>query len=491
MQGRAFLLPLALATLVTPVPLAGCVCSPPSKVQKTESPSPRPTKEQASTHEDAPLPEDAFVERVLAFNAHITVLKGSAHFADYATVLDKASEAGGTVAAQPFIMMEMRHEAREQTIMVKGVDPTRWTAVMGVAKFLTKGSPELSWPQQSKKLPPALIGYQLADEHELGLGDTFRLEPRATDPSLPPQPAMKGQEFRVTGLFRMTFEEYDQRLVIIPLRAAQDIHNQGDKVMGIELRVRDLDQARTIAKNLQQQLGDGFQAIDWCELNYLAFADRCSPKEAISGTRAVNRSGCDARQWGSCVRLGLMWEYGQDGSQDRARARTLYEKACAAKESAGCTRLGLLWLFGRGGAVNLTKARSLFKTACSAGSMRGCGEFAGMLETGQGGTTDAERANHLYDKACAGGEARACMVIARAFTERGDSTEARRRLETGCAGNSEHACEQLAMLLSAGLGGTQDKKRSAELLAKAKRLYKENCDKGYPHACHWMRLSAQ
>ncbi|MBW2457698.1 MAG: hypothetical protein JRI68_24550, partial [Deltaproteobacteria bacterium] len=152
------------------------------------------------------------MERVLAFNAHITVLKGSAHFADYATVLHKASEAGGTVAAQPFIMMEMRHtEAREQTIMVKGVDPTRWTAVMDVTKFLTKGSPELSWPQQSKELPPALIGYQLADELKLSLGDTFRLEPPATHPSLPPPPAMKAQEFSVTGLFRLTFEEYDRR----------------------------------------------------------------------------------------------------------------------------------------------------------------------------------------------------------------------------------------------------------------------------------------
>jgi lipoprotein-releasing system permease protein len=75
------------------------------------------------------------------------------------------------------------------------------------------------------------------------------------------------RELRVIGIFSAGFQEYDSRLAYVDLYDAQPFYGQGDVVTGVELRLRDLDEAREVARRLERELGGPFHTLDWAELN--------------------------------------------------------------------------------------------------------------------------------------------------------------------------------------------------------------------------------
>jgi ABC-type lipoprotein release transport system permease subunit len=60
-------------------------------------------------------------------------------------------------------------------------------------------------------------------------------------------PRMK--KFRVTGIFYSGFDEYDRRLMYTSLQDTQDLVARGDQVMGVEMKVKDVDRAEEIARS--------------------------------------------------------------------------------------------------------------------------------------------------------------------------------------------------------------------------------------------------
>ena len=75
-------------------------------------------------------------------------------------------------------------------------------------------------------------------------------------------------QFRVTGIFYSGFDEYDSRLMYAALRDTQELIGRGDEVMGVEMKVKDVDRAEAIAKKLEHVLGGPpYEVQDWYELN--------------------------------------------------------------------------------------------------------------------------------------------------------------------------------------------------------------------------------
>src|SRR5262249_47497024 len=81
--------------------------------------------------------------------------------------------------------------------------------------------------------------------------------------------------FRVTGILHTDIAEYDAHLALASLTAAQEIEGFGDQVMGLEIRVKDLDHSDEIARAVEGALGGlPFEAKDWFELNRGLFGGR-------------------------------------------------------------------------------------------------------------------------------------------------------------------------------------------------------------------------
>ncbi len=67
-----------------------------------------------------------------------------------------------------------------------------------------------------------------------------------------------------------------------------------------------------------------------------------------------------------------MFDTGEGGAQDKARARALYDQACKSGYATGCYNLGLMFSMGIGGAQDKGRARALYDQACKGGYTKVC-----------------------------------------------------------------------------------------------------------------------
>jgi len=82
----------------------------------------------------------------------------------------------------------------------------------------------------------------------------------------------KVKKFIVTGIFEIGMFEYDTNLAITDLKTAQTFFDYGDKVTGIQLKLKDVYRADKISQTLTKQLGDSFYVKDWMQMNRNLFS---------------------------------------------------------------------------------------------------------------------------------------------------------------------------------------------------------------------------
>jgi len=225
--------------------------------------------------------QQQFREKVLGVNAHVIVMKSSQDFHEYRDVMDKAAAVDpDVVAVQPFIFAEMlvtRGKGELSGVAIKGVDPERVTKVLDIQKHMIQGSvASLRDEPKPGELPPILMGRELARKLKAGLGDDVTvvvpLSNLDLDTFRAKSAAPRTRKFRVAGIFYSGFDEYDRRLMYTSLREAQSLIGREDQVMGVELKVKDVDRADDIARKLKSTLGEPpYQVQDWYELNHNLF----------------------------------------------------------------------------------------------------------------------------------------------------------------------------------------------------------------------------
>jgi lipoprotein-releasing system permease protein len=225
-----------------------------------------------------------FRDKVLGVNAHVIVLKSQATFAEYRDVMKTAAEIDpDVIAVQPFIFAEMlvtRGKGELSGVAIKGIDPKLVGGVLDLEKHMIEGSVDTLGKDSSARgpgvLPPIIMGKELAHKLKAKVGDdvtvvvplsnidfeTFRAKSSAP----------RTRRFRVSGIFYSGFDEYDRRLMYTALQDTQDLVGRGDQVMGVELKVKDVDRAEDIAERLEKKLGGPpYQVQDWYELNHNLF----------------------------------------------------------------------------------------------------------------------------------------------------------------------------------------------------------------------------
>jgi len=225
--------------------------------------------------------QDQFRDKVLGVNAHVIIMKSSTDFAEYRDVMDTARNIDrDVVAVQPFNFLELlatTGRGRISGVAVKGVDPELVSQVLDLEKHMIAGSLDsLKLKSSDTVLPNIIVGKELARKLRIGVGDQVTIvvplsnidfetwRSKATAP--------KTRRFQVSGIFYSGFEEYDRRLMYTSLVETQVLLERGDRVMGVELKVKDVDRAAAIAAKLRKELGEPpFQVQDWYELNHNLF----------------------------------------------------------------------------------------------------------------------------------------------------------------------------------------------------------------------------
>ena len=98
----------------------------------------------------------------------------------------------------------------------------------------------------------------------------FPISPRGTLSPIGHIPAMR--RFMVTGFFESGMYEFDGSFAYINIVDAQKMLHMGDTVTGIEVRVKDIYQAKSISERIVKQLGFPFWTKDWMQMNKNLFS---------------------------------------------------------------------------------------------------------------------------------------------------------------------------------------------------------------------------
>ena len=211
-------------------------------------------------------------EKIVGNRAHFVVQSRAGAFPDYDGLRARIRSVPGVVGATPFVLAEaiLRGEGGEiQGVLLKGIDPATVGEATEVERDLIMGSlsnlgsdPEA---QDERRYPGLVIGVELADRFFLRLGDPVILISPLGGPLTPLGPAPRMERFRVAGIFRSNFYQFDETFVYTSIPTAQSFLKLGDVVTGIEARTIDPYRSRPIGYEVAARLGGFFYIQDWKE----------------------------------------------------------------------------------------------------------------------------------------------------------------------------------------------------------------------------------
>lgn len=131
-------------------------------------------------------------------------------------------------------------------------------------------------------MPTMFVGVTLARELELSAGDTVMLvDPGATFDTTE---APEFRHYRVAGIFRAGFQEYDSRLIYVHIKELQYFKYRGkDTVSGVDLRLEDPYEAPEVEEVLRQTIGaEEYSILEWQKLNANLFQSIRTQKSILT-----------------------------------------------------------------------------------------------------------------------------------------------------------------------------------------------------------------
>jgi lipoprotein-releasing system permease protein len=222
---------------------------------------------------------DDLRERILVANPHLRVLTYGAglRIDDWQRVVALVQEDPGVVTAAPEVISQSILTAGKdyaEAVNILGFDPdTGAVAVTSLPQKLLSG--DLSFrPRISDADGGILIGQRLADRLGVQPGDVVTLIP----PKPPKVNAALGMaipklwQYEITGIFETGMFQYDNQFVVMGIAEAQRFTGLGDAVSGIEVRLKDPDEAPAVGRRLEEKLGFPFRTLDWQTQNASLFS---------------------------------------------------------------------------------------------------------------------------------------------------------------------------------------------------------------------------
>lgn len=228
-------------------------------------------------------------DKILGANAHIIVSGPLAALAapssgpgatpqagasGIGAVLRRIDATPGVVGSTPFLYAEgmLSSPRGVKGVVLRGIDPQTAPSVLSMLGDLTSGSVDKLTPSTEGAPPGVLVGNELAQRLGLAVGSRVNLlSPSGQKTTAGFQPRIR--PFRVAGVFRTGMFEYDSSLGFVSLAAARDLLGlPADQISGIEVTVRDVYKADTVAAALQEELGPLAAVRTWMDMNANLFA---------------------------------------------------------------------------------------------------------------------------------------------------------------------------------------------------------------------------
>jgi len=221
-------------------------------------------------------------DQLLGSQSHINLVRvqndGIENWRELMARLAKQPHVTGVAPAMYGQVMASR-AARASGALVKGVIPEYENRVSELLKSIKLGSADALEPcaesdeacKSGKTIPPIVLGKDLAETIGATVGSTIMIiSPQG---ELSPVGMMpKYQQFKVAGIFRSGFYNYDSAWAFIRLSDSQRLFSLPDTVISvIEFKIDDLYKAEEVGSALEKAAGPGFVAKNWMDENRALF----------------------------------------------------------------------------------------------------------------------------------------------------------------------------------------------------------------------------
>ncbi len=197
--------------------------------------------------------------RILGMVSHATISGVGEDLHDWPHAVEVAGRDPRVLGAAPYVEREALISAqRSQGALLRGIEPALEPAVSSIGEKMKAGSIQDLEPGKFR----VLLGTELAMVLGVDLGDSVTvLVPEARSTPVGVVPQMK--RFKVAGIFEAGMQEYDSQLAIVHMADAQRLLRMGDGVTGVRLKLTDMFQAWTVARDLADNIGEYYRVRDW------------------------------------------------------------------------------------------------------------------------------------------------------------------------------------------------------------------------------------
>ena len=198
--------------------------------------------------------------RILGVASHVQIASMNGQLLDWEKTAQASLQDKRVKAAAPFVQAQAMLSAGQAVrgSVVRGILPEREATVADIGTHMRSGSMEALKPGEFG----IVLGSELARALGVATGDKVAViapQGQVTPAGLIP----RLKQFTVVGVFEVGMFEYDAALALIHLQDAQKLYQLGDAVSGVRLRLEDLFEARSVAREITARLDRDSYATDW------------------------------------------------------------------------------------------------------------------------------------------------------------------------------------------------------------------------------------
>ena len=212
------------------------------------------------------------MSKILGVNSHLLVLSHKGAFKDYKNIAARIDMIDGVVATSPYIYSQVmvNKSGNISGSILRGIEPGTVGNVIGIERMIKEGS-LASLMGNLDGFPAIIIGRELSRQLGAFPGDILTMV--APEGKLTPLGrAPNTQKYKVTAIFDSGMYEYDASMVFVSVKEAQALLGIGDRVTGLDVKVKDIYKSGRIGKEIQKELGHPYWTKDWQEMNRNLFS---------------------------------------------------------------------------------------------------------------------------------------------------------------------------------------------------------------------------
>ncbi len=210
------------------------------------------------------------LDKIVGLNGHAIVQAYGGKLDNWESVLANVERTPGVIEASPLIEQPLliSFDGRVEAVFVRGetdgnIDALDDKVLMGDIRTLYQ-------PSAIGAAGRVAIGSRLAQNLGIRVGDTITIinpQGRAT----PFGTSIRQIGYEVGAIFEVGIYDYDEKFVVLPIRAAQTLLLMGDRIGMIEVTVEDPDKVGEILQPMADKLAGQAVVSDWKTINSALF----------------------------------------------------------------------------------------------------------------------------------------------------------------------------------------------------------------------------